>query len=260
MSTEAPRCLGFVLDGPLQSWGTASRFQRRGTNHHPSKSGVAGLIAAALGLPKGSAREHDTLAAIAALRMTTVLLPRNRWRARTAAHYTPLPVLRLSDYHTVGGGFDKATHPLHIPRKAKGGPADNATVSLREYLMDARFAVLLEARQDDTVLKEIAVGLNNPVWGVWLGRKCCLPALPIRPVLGSSAGTVFPELLHQCALPDRPLDAWEREEETDDLAEANATFDDQPVSFGTGKSSGAQGREFKLRRVRLRRGGSQPPA
>jgi hypothetical protein len=37
------------------------------------------------------------------------------------------------------------------------------------------------------------------------------------------------------------------------LAEANATFDDQPASYDTGKSSGAQGREFHLRRVRLLR-------
>jgi CRISPR system Cascade subunit CasD len=250
MSTEAPRCLGFVLDGPLQSWGTASRFQRRGTNHHPSKSGVAGLIAAAMGSPKGSERERETLAAIAALRMASVLLPRNL-RRQTGADYTPRPVRRLTDYHTVGGGYDKATHPLNIPRKAKGGPADNPTVSEREYLMDARFAILLEPRQDGVVLSKIADALNNPVWGIWFGRKCCLPATPIRPVLGNSREEVFRQLLGQCGLPDRALDAWEREEETDDLAEAHAAFDDQPMSYGTGKCSGAQGREFRLRRVRL---------
>ena len=146
MSIEAPRWLGFVLDAPLQSWGTASRFQRRATNHHPSKSGVAGLIAAALGLAKGSERERETLASIAALRMTSVLLPRNSHRQKDA-DYLPLPTRRLTDYHTVGGGFDKATDPLSIPRKAKGGPADNATVTEREYLMDARFGILLEPRE-----------------------------------------------------------------------------------------------------------------
>lgn len=266
MSTETPRCLGFVLDGPLQSWGTASRFQRRGTNHHPSKSGVAGLIAAALGLPKGTDRERQTLAAIAALRMTTVLLPRNRRHARNTTDYAPLPIRRLSDYHTVGHGYSEADSweklmmIWNAERKIRKSNGVYAPVAeFREYLMDARFAVLLEAHDDGTGLKEIAAGLSNPVWGVWFGRKCCLPAQPIQPVLGASAEAVFPQLLRQCVLPDRPLDAWEREEETDDLDEANAAFDDQPVSFGTGKSSGAQGREFKLRRVRLRRGSSQPP-
>ena len=37
------------LAGPLQSWGSASRFTDRGTQHEPTKSGVVGLLAAALG-------------------------------------------------------------------------------------------------------------------------------------------------------------------------------------------------------------------
>jgi len=37
-----------MLDAPLQSWGFASRFQRRTTGLHPTKSGVVGLLCAAL--------------------------------------------------------------------------------------------------------------------------------------------------------------------------------------------------------------------
>lgn len=37
------------LAGPLQSWGTTSRFDQRDTGKEPSKSGVIGLMAAALG-------------------------------------------------------------------------------------------------------------------------------------------------------------------------------------------------------------------
>ena len=37
------------LAGPLQSWGTTSRFDRRETDLEPSKSGVLGLVCAALG-------------------------------------------------------------------------------------------------------------------------------------------------------------------------------------------------------------------
>ena len=36
------------LAGPLQSWGSSSRFTERGTEHEPTKSGVVGLLAAAL--------------------------------------------------------------------------------------------------------------------------------------------------------------------------------------------------------------------
>ena len=37
------------LAGPLQSWGTSSRFVRRNTDRVPSKSGIIGLLAAAQG-------------------------------------------------------------------------------------------------------------------------------------------------------------------------------------------------------------------
>ena len=54
-----------MLDGPMQSWGFASRFQRRTTGMHPTKSGVIGLICAAMGLPKGSKTEADLLPKLA---------------------------------------------------------------------------------------------------------------------------------------------------------------------------------------------------
>ena len=37
------------LAGPLQSWGSDSRFTETKTRHEPTKSGVIGLLAAALG-------------------------------------------------------------------------------------------------------------------------------------------------------------------------------------------------------------------
>ena len=35
--------------GPLQSWGTNSKFETRDTDRFPSKSGVVGIISAAFG-------------------------------------------------------------------------------------------------------------------------------------------------------------------------------------------------------------------
>lgn len=43
------------LAAPLQSWGADSKFEIRKTNREPTKSGVIGLLAAALGL----ARDDD---------------------------------------------------------------------------------------------------------------------------------------------------------------------------------------------------------
>jgi len=53
--------LALLLDGPLQSWGLASRFQRRTTGLYPTKSGVIGLLSAAMGLAKGSPEEAEWL-------------------------------------------------------------------------------------------------------------------------------------------------------------------------------------------------------
>ena len=40
------------LAGQMQSWGTQSRFSNRDTDLEPSKSGVIGLLCAAMGIPR----------------------------------------------------------------------------------------------------------------------------------------------------------------------------------------------------------------
>lgn len=50
------------LAGPMQSWGTDSKFDVRRTQREPSKSGVIGLIAAALGIPRQDQEILHTLA------------------------------------------------------------------------------------------------------------------------------------------------------------------------------------------------------
>ena len=52
------------LSGPMQAWGVQSRFGVRDTTREPSKSGVVGLLAAALGRPRDAAIDD-----LAALRM-----------------------------------------------------------------------------------------------------------------------------------------------------------------------------------------------
>lgn len=67
------------FDAPLQSWGFASRFQRRTTGLFPTKSGVLGIVCAAMGLAKGSTAERDQLPLLAAL----TLRPDGSWAAST---------------------------------------------------------------------------------------------------------------------------------------------------------------------------------
>lgn len=52
------------LIAPMQSWGVQSRYDPRDTGREPSKSGVIGLLCAALGRPRG-----ESVADLASLRM-----------------------------------------------------------------------------------------------------------------------------------------------------------------------------------------------
>src|SRR5690554_4641662 len=49
------------LEGPLQSWGTRARWDVRDTAREPTRSGIIGLLAAALGYGRGDPRIVDDL-------------------------------------------------------------------------------------------------------------------------------------------------------------------------------------------------------
>lgn len=134
------------LSGPLQAWGVQSRFSIRDTGLEPSKSGVVGLLCAAVG------RSRDaTLTDLTALQMGV----RVDLEGRLAY-----------DYHT-------AQNVL----KASGGLKDTEP-SRRYYLADAAFLVGL-AGDDLGLLQTLHTALRNPVWPLYLGRKAFVPAEPV---------------------------------------------------------------------------------
>ena len=229
MSTENGY-LALLLDAPLQSWGFASQFQRRTTGLHPTKSGVFGLICAAMGIGKGTAAERELLQTT--MTMTSIAIPRGL-----------NPVHRLEDFHTVGGGYDKKTQPQSIPRKASCGPCDYPSVTRRQYLADAIFGVILTG--DRALLERVATALCDPVWGVWLGRKSCIPAAPVVRGVFSDLEKAQRELIGEV-----PLEQFTRVEEVTGFAAGTDSYNDQPVSFGQTDSS-SEGRAFSVRRVNL---------
>jgi len=213
MSTDT--CLAILLDGPLQSWGYSSRFERRTTALHPTRSGLIGLIAAALGINKNRVDEAAQLAQFEPLRIVTFTLPRRN--RRNQEHLME----RLEDYHTVTG-----------IRRASGKVDKEATVqTYRHYLLNARFGVVVEG--PDPLIGAIESALRDPKWGVWLGRKCCIPASPL---LASSPG---PRAFVWAALLQRVgYTGTEPEDQFDRVVEVAATdpgadmIDDAPIAFG----------------------------
>lgn len=145
MGTLLLRCVA-----PLQSWDTQSRFGVRTTGREPSKSGIVGLLCAALGRPRS-----EPVADLAALRMGVRVDQEG---------------VILRDWHTAGkGGYLKASGS--IERK-------NLITSTRYYLSDAAFLVGLEG-DDEALLAQLHAALRNPRWMLFLGRKSCPPASPV---------------------------------------------------------------------------------
>lgn len=213
MSTEA--CLALLLDGPMQSWGHSSRFERRTTALHPTRSGVFGLIAAAMGIDKLAADEPAQLARLKDLSVTTVKLDRQSPRGKH------LPIHRMQDYHTVTG-----------IRRASGKVDKDATVqTYRHYLLDARFGVLIEGPA--ALLEEIAAALRNPKWGVWLGRKCCLPATPVLAAPPGTRAEAWQQLLQRTGcVGSEPMSAFDHVIEVPPSDPGADILEDTPVGYG----------------------------
>lgn len=136
------------LQGPMQSWGTTSRFDERDTQLEPSKSGVLGLICAALG--RDRSEPVDDLAAL-------------RMGVRVDQEGVP-----MRDYQTATGVVIAATGKADLER---------TVVSPRYYLSDAVFLVGLEGER--SLLERIHDALRRPVWPLALGRKSFVPSVPV---------------------------------------------------------------------------------
>lgn len=135
----------------MQSWGTTSRFDQRDTGKEPSKSGVIGIIAAALGIDRANWADLEPLTRL------TMAVRHDR------------PGVPRRDYQTAGCA---ATDTII---KADGTQSRDGVVSQRFYLADAAFLVGLEA-DDRALLEKMNAKLKNPVWPLALGRKSYAPS------------------------------------------------------------------------------------
>lgn len=212
----AEKHLLLYLDAPMQAWGYSSRFNRRTSAAWPTKSGIVGLICASMGIGKD---DEAGIARLAALRMDVFVLRQSGGR--------------LVDWHTVGGGFDAKTQRMNLPAKAGGGPP-TTVLTHREYLLDHKFGVVLTG--DAELLQSCAGALENPRWGVWFGRKNCIPAARICEGLFDSAEAAEKHLCELTGLePERKV------AEVEAFGDGTDTLMDVPLNFKT--------RTFKPRRI-----------
>lgn len=208
------------LAGPMQSWGVQSRFTERDTLTEPTKSGVVGLVCAALGRDRGSPVDD-----VASLRLGIRVDREGRMR---------------HDFQTAQHVLRARTNLRKL--RERGRPLDSevqeTVVSTRSYLADAHFTVGLEGDNRD-LLVEIMDALRSPYWSLSLGRKAFPPGLPVYLPDGLCADVPLLEALRtypwRCgnkqALPDRLRYVLETVPEDGDDGTIRRTVPDQPLSF-----------------------------
>ena len=196
------------LSAPLQSWGSESVYDNRETDYVPTKSGVIGMLAAALG------RKRDE---------------------------------QLNDLVKLEFGIrvdQQGTRLKEFQITQMGGKL-NANLSNKIYLSDAIFLVGLSC-EDISFLKDLVDALKHPKFPVFLGRRSCPPTQPL--VLGIRSGDLYQSLLEEeWLVPDwrqktlfRFSDKIHLRIVTDDI-QGDAIKKDVPVSFSPFK------REYRYR-------------
>ncbi len=168
--------LSLWFESPLQSWGVDSKFGLRTTFTFPTKSGIAGIILAALGK---DGEEREFLGSYSLWNETAFSFSSENEQNGATLN---------TDFHMVGSGYDSKDEwqNLMIPKKRDGGApvsADGSTggvkLTYRQYLQDAFFGVIFEISSSIYDVEMISSALQNPVWPLYLGRKCCVPSYPI---------------------------------------------------------------------------------
>jgi CRISPR system Cascade subunit CasD len=162
------------LEGPLQSWGSRSRWDVRDTEPEPTKSGIVGLLGCALGFPTGDPQ------------LETELDAGLRFGVRVES-----PGRIIRDYQTISGFLPTAdgrfrhtgvkTTTSLAALRANPDVVPATIESPRFYLEDAAFLVGLAAPGPggEVLLQRCAAALQAPYWPLYLGRKACVPTRPI---------------------------------------------------------------------------------
>lgn len=141
----------------MQSWGSESMYDNRETDSMPTKSGVIGIIAAALGM-----KRNENLEELQSLGFGVRI---------------DLQGIKLNDFQIT-----------------EMGEKLNSNLSNRAYLSDAIFLVGLESANRE-FLKKIEDALKHPKYSVFLGRRSCPPTQPL--VLGIRNSELYPSLLDE---------------------------------------------------------------
>ena len=216
------------LAAPLQAWGTDSRFDTRQTGREPTRSGLIGMAACAMGI---SREDREGLKRLNTLR-TGVRVDREG------------KILR--DYH-IAKYFRDAFNDRSAYLTGQDESAQNHQ-TWRYYLSDAVFLAGLES-DDEDLIRDLSEAFHHPVFALYLGRKSCPPTLPLflgvremnlRDALAAEPWLAAPQKAEGKKTPQTlrcVVDAEEGDRMTAQVQDAPVSFDRAQRQYGFRKAA-----------------------
>ena len=158
--------LAFCLCAPMAAFGHYAGHERRGSDTVPARSGVLGLVGAAMGVARSDPNGQKALRAL-------------RVAVQPLTHSTA-----LRDYHTVQTVPRKFKFPATRRDALEAAAAEravNTTITLRDYRSDVAVAIAVWANEAPWPLTRIAESLRTPKYVLYAGRKSCPLSAPLAP-------------------------------------------------------------------------------
>ncbi len=156
------------FDAPLMSFGGVLVDQLGVTRDAPAKSMITGLLANALGY------EHRDFQLIQRLQERVLHAVR---QDRAGEELVDFQTVDLGQDFMLAGWTTRGE-----PEGRKGGAAKAGThIRYRHYLADAIYTVALQLLPEDEepTLEMLDAALSNPARPLFIGRKPCLPSVPM---------------------------------------------------------------------------------
>lgn len=160
----------FTIYAPMQAWGTVAVGEIRPVASRPTRSGLLGLLAAAMGI-----RRSDGVRLMALNQKCRIAVRED------------CPGSRIVDYHTAQVPSEKGKRVFKTRKDELGGLLEkdeklNTILSNREYLTNGVFTACVWLEEGGVfTMQDMKEALLKPKLHVYLGRKSCPPAWPFTP-------------------------------------------------------------------------------
>ena len=152
---------------PLAAWGDhGARTAWRGSWSRPTRTATLGIVAAALGVERSDHASHLAL-----------------HQGLGYAVRVDATGGSMVDYHTFQAGIGNHVQFARTRRDEVDGPI-KTSITHREYRTDGLHTVALWTKEGCRwSLEEIRDAILRPQWVLYLGRRACVPALPLNPAI-----------------------------------------------------------------------------